>query len=152
SVPREARGGIADGTALPHRARHRRPGCKRSICPPGVSLTAALTSILGRQSARQRNEKFGKDARLCIYVDLAAVLFHHNVVTHGQAKPGSLACRLGSEEGIEHLLLHGLGDARAIVANANFNPVPETFGAGAQGRLEIAAAGLLALGGGIKSI
>src|SRR6185312_12427499 len=112
----------------------------------------ALSSTLGRKLARQRDDKFGEGAWLSIYVDLSAVLFHHNVVTHGQAKPGSLTGRLGGEEGIEHLLLHGLGNAGAIVANADFDPVPEAFGAGAQGRLEIAVAGLLALGGGIESI
>ena len=105
-----------------------------------------------RRRPRQRNNEFGKCARLGIDVDLAAVLFHDDVVAHRQAKSGALARGLGGEEGIEHLLLHFRGDSGAVVANPDFDPVAEVFGGRAQRRLEAVVAGFLALGGGVKAV
>src|SRR5262249_47914171 len=112
TVPTAGHGGIADETATPHPVRHRRRECKRSMCASSIPLR--------RQCARQRNNKFSKNAGLGTYVDLATMLFHHDVVTHGEAEPGSLTGRLGGEEGIEHFLLHLLRDAGAVVADAYF--------------------------------
>src|SRR6476660_4389496 len=92
---------------------------------------------------RQRNDEFGKYARLSIDVDCAAMLFHHDVVAHRQAKPGALARGLGSEEGIEHFLLHIQRDTGAIIADADYHLASEAFRGRAQCRLETLLTGFL---------
>src|SRR5258707_2054605 len=137
------RAGIADGTEPQRRARHRPRVCNRSIFASSLCLC--------RPRPRQRNNEFGKCARLGIDVDLAAMLFHHDVVAHRQAKSGALAGRFGGEKGIEHLLLYFQRDSGAVVANPDFDLVTEAFCGRAQRRLETVPARFLALGGGGKT-
>src|SRR6185437_6192705 len=72
---------------------------------------------------RQDDDELGEAARLSLDVNGAAVLFDDDVVAHGQAETRPLACGLGGEERIEHLVLHVCRDAHAIVADANFHAV-----------------------------
>src|SRR5256886_15881963 len=102
----------ADETRLQRRARHRPRVCKRSIF--------ASSLCLGRPRPRKRNNEFGKYAWLGIDVDLAAMLFHHDVVAHRKAKAGSLAGGVGGEKGIVHLLFFFPRDFGAGVANQDF--------------------------------
>src|SRR5258707_12371025 len=46
-------------------------------------------------------------------------------MAHRQAKAGPFAGRFGGEERIEYLFPHLGRDARAVVADADFYPVPE---------------------------
>src|SRR4051812_17097226 len=95
------------------------------------------SSLIGRPASRQRNNEFRKNTRLGIDVDLAAVLFHHNVVAHRKTEAGALARGLGGEERIEHLFLDLERDASAVVANADLDAIAQAFCRGAQRRLEI---------------
>src|SRR5258708_34128476 len=99
--------GTAGETRLLRRARRRPRVCKRSIF--------ASSLCLGRSRPRKRNNEFGKYAWLGIDVDLAAMLFHHDVVAHRQAKAGSLAGGVCGEKGVEHLLLFFHPGARAVL-------------------------------------
>src|SRR3981189_1838368 len=136
--------GTADGTRPRHRARHRRRVCKRSMCASSICLCD--------RRPRQRDNEFGKCARLSIDVDLAAMLFHHDVVAHRQAKSGALARGFGGEEGIEHFLLYCQRASGAVIANPDFHPVAEVFRGRAERRLEALFAGFLALGGGVEAV
>src|SRR5258708_16488819 len=102
------RAGTADGTGPQRRARHRPRVCKRSIFASSLCLC--------RPRARKRNNEFCKYAWLGIDVDLAAMLFHHDVVAHRQAEAGPLAGGFGGEKKIETLLLYFQPDPRALVA------------------------------------
>src|SRR6202035_3071424 len=104
------------------------------------------SSLYGDRRPRQRNNEFGKCAGLGIDVDLAAVLFHHDVVAHRQAKSGALTRWFGGEKRIEHFLPYFQRDPGAVVADPDFDPVAEIFRGGAQGRLKALLARLLALG------
>src|SRR5271157_3186764 len=80
------------------------------------------------------------------------MLLDDDVVTEREAKSGALAGRLGGEERIEHLFLHLRRDAGAIVADADLDPVTQTFGRGSKRRLETFSAPSLALGRGIEAV
>src|SRR6266403_3347770 len=136
--------GTADETRLPRRAHHRPRVCKRSIFASSLCLC--------RPCARKRNNEFGKYAWLGIDVDLAAMLFHHDVVAHRQAKSGALAGGFGGEKWIEHFLLYFQWDSGAVIADPDFDLVAETFRGRAQRRLKTILACFLALGGGIKAV
>src|ERR1700722_6014045 len=137
-------GGIADGTALQHRVRHRRRGYKRSICTSSLRLRGCRS--------RQRNNEFGKRAWARIHFDLSAMFFPHDVMAHRPAKPGSFASRLSGEERIEHLLFHLQRDSSAVIANPDFDRVAQAFGGCAQRRLEALVASFLALSRGVKAV
>jgi hypothetical protein len=53
------------------------------------------------------------------------VLFHHDIVAHGQPKPRTFTGRFCREERVENLLLYVRRDARPIVADADLDLVPE---------------------------
>ncbi len=80
------------------------------------------------------------------------MLFHHDVVAHRQAKSGALTRGFGGEKRIEHFLLYFQGDAGAVVADPDFDPVAEALCGRAQHRLKALLAGFLAFGGGIKAV
>src|SRR5581483_761706 len=105
-----------------------------------------------RQFARQRNDELGKSARPGLDVDAAAVLFHDDVIAHGEPEPGTLASRLGGEKGIEHLLPDFGRDSRAVVANADLNALAEVLCRGTERRLKTILARLIALGRGIEPV
>ena len=67
------------------------------------------------------------------------MLLDDDVVTDGQAKPGSFSGRFGCEERIEHLFLHFGRNARAVVANPDFHTVAEVLGRGSKGWLVFVA-------------
>src|SRR5258706_12170114 len=97
--------GTAGETRLPGRARRRPRVCKRSIF--------ASSLCLGRPRPRKRNNEFGKYAWLGIDVDLAAMLFHHDVVAHRQAKAGSLTGGFGVGKKDEKILPYFPRDSRS---------------------------------------
>src|SRR5437762_3088169 len=124
-------------------------GSMSSPLIPGMLMSERISTSA---RARQRDNEFGEIPRLGIDVDLAAMLFHDDVVAHGKPEPRALACRLGGEEGIEHLLLHLRGNAGAVVADADFHAAAEILRGRAQCRLKAVAGRLLALGRGIESV
>jgi len=80
------------------------------------------------------------------------VLFHHDVVAHGEPEPGPFAGRLRREERIENLLLDVRRNARPIVADADFNPVAQISCDRLQPRFKAPAGGGSALGCGVKPV
>src|SRR3974390_274641 len=70
------------------------------------------------------------------------MLFHDDVVTDGEAKPGAFPGRFSCEERREQLPLHLRRNTRAIVADTDLYPVAEIFGRRGQGRLVVAAIAL----------
>ena len=49
------------------------------------------------------------------------MLLHDDVIADRQAQPGALSRRLRGKKGIENLVANFLGDAVAVVANADFD-------------------------------
>src|SRR5580704_6388230 len=81
------------------------------------------------------------------------MLFHDDVMTDGQAQPGTLAGGFRGEKRIEHLFLYLGGNAGAIVANYNLDTIAEVFCRSGEGRLVAATIGLrLALGRGVETV
>jgi len=58
------------------------------------------------------------------------MLFDDDVVTNGQAKPGSFTGRLCREERVEQFLPYLGWNAGAVVANPDFDTVAEALGRG----------------------
>src|SRR5262245_49382650 len=77
--------------------------------------------------ARKNNSDLGELAGLRIDLDRTRMLFHDNVVSDGQAKPGALSWRLRCEEGIEHLFPNFMRNAAAVVANSDIDFVAEAL-------------------------
>jgi len=72
---------------------------------PGIAPWCARTTVGGSgATARQLNPELGQFANLAVNPDRAAVLLGDDVVADRQAKPGTLAGRLGSEKGLEQAL------------------------------------------------
>ena len=63
------------------------------------------------------------------------MLLHNDVVSDGQAKASALSSRFCREEGIEHLLLYLVRNARAVVANPNLDFVAEILRRSRKSRL-----------------
>ena len=64
-------------------------------------------------------------SELRLDIDAAAVLFHDDVVTHRQPKPGTFARWFGREERVEYFVFYFGWDTDAVVADANFDIVAE---------------------------
>ena len=79
------------------------------------------------------------------------MLFHHDVVAHGEPEPGTFTSRLCRKKRVENLLADIERDARTIVADADFDPVAEISCCGPQLRLKAIAGSLGALGCSVKS-
>jgi hypothetical protein len=84
------------------------PGCRERS-----RLTSVLVLWLAR--SRQHDAEFGELPGLGVYLDRPTMLFHDDVVAHGQPEPGAFAGRLGGEERVEHLLLHVRRNPGAVV-------------------------------------
>src|ERR1019366_6619842 len=67
------------------------------------------------------------------------MLLDNDIVTDGQTKPSSLANGLCREERIKHLFLHLRRNARAVVADPDFDAVAEVLGRGSKRRLVVAS-------------
>jgi hypothetical protein len=93
----------------------------------------------GSPSARPRQDdpEFSELPRLRLHFNRAAVLFHDDVVAHGQAKPGTFARGLGRKERVEYFFFYFGRDAGAVIADANFELVTEILRRGAQHRFEV---------------
>src|SRR6266403_2812184 len=144
NVARAGRAGIAGGTAPRRRVRH----------PPREPIRSRLTSGFACNNAcpRQHDPEFSEFAGLGIDIDRATVLFHDDVVTHRQAKPGAFARRLGREERIEHLFLHLGRNAGAVIAYPDLHVVPEIPGCRTEDRVKPRANLRLAPGYRVKSV
>src|SRR3974390_878095 len=101
--------------------------CRNSSSTSDSSSTtriSRLMSVCPRCSrARQNNPKLCKFAGLCVNLDQAAMLLHDDVVTDGEAKPGSFSGRFSSEERGKDLLLHLWRNTCAVVADTDLHPV-----------------------------
>jgi hypothetical protein len=84
----------------------------------------------------QDDSEFRELPRFGRHINSAPVLLYDDVVRHRETKAGSFTGWFGREEGIEHLFLHFDRDAGSIVANANFDGIPEVSGSRSEGRLE----------------
>ena len=71
------------------------------------------------------------------------MLLRNDVIADRQAEPGALAGRLGGEEWLKELVLDLRGNAGAVVADAEFDPIAEISRRYLQGRLELRIASLL---------
>src|SRR5262249_32905950 len=91
------------------------------------------------RSARQDNPDFGEGTRLCFDLDYTPVLFHDDIVTDREAKASAFSRRFSREERVEHLFLHVGRHTGAVVADSDFNTIPQSFGRCREGRLVIAA-------------
>src|SRR5262245_42824125 len=104
-------------------------GISRSIRPSGTRLWRLIaskasgrirsshypaSSAKGRSHSRQSHSDFGELARLCIDLDRTTMLLHNDVVTDGEAEPGSFSRRLCCEERVEHLFFYFRWNTRAV--------------------------------------
>src|SRR5258708_27827093 len=87
----------------------------------------------------QNDRELGKFALEGIDVNRATVLFHNDVVTHRQSKPGAFAGRLGGKERIEHFFFHIRRNSGAVVADPDLDMICASFCRRAHDRLAIGA-------------
>src|SRR6267154_1372418 len=80
------------------------------------------------------------------------MLFHDDVVAHRKTEPGSFASRFGRKKGVEYLFLYLGSNPDAIVADADFDSITETFRCCPQRRLEPVAGPSCTFGRSIKSV
>src|SRR5215831_17148993 len=92
-----------------------------------AQLDSRLSSSNERSRARQYNPDFGELAGLRIDLYRPRMLLDNDVVSDRQAKAGTFPGRFCREEGIEHLFPRFGRNARAVVANPDFNFVAEVF-------------------------
>src|SRR5207248_2024002 len=85
---------------------------------------------------RQPNDELGVLPILRLEDQLSLVSLDDDVVADRQAEAGAGAGGLGGEEGVEDLVADGLGDAVAVVADADLDALAEVLGADAQLRCE----------------
>ena len=67
------------------------------------------------------------------------MLLNDDVVTDREAKPGPFSGRLGRKERVEHFVLHIGRNARAVVADPDFDPFAKVLSGGSKGRLVVAS-------------
>ena len=91
-------------------------------------------NLMALQSRPERSAPW--TYRFYVDIDGATVLFHDDVVTHREAKPGAFACRLGRKERIEHLFLYFGRDAGAVIANPDLHGIAEIPGGRMEHRLK----------------
>src|SRR3954470_6185947 len=92
-------------------------------------------SVAHMGGAWKDDSKFSELAGLSVDLNRASVLLDNDIVAQRKPKASPLSGRLGSEEWIEHLLPHFGRNARAIVANSNFDAVPKISGCCSKARI-----------------
>src|SRR5215468_7120037 len=60
------------------------------------------------------------------------MLLHNDVVTDGEAEPGSFSCRLCCEERVEHLFFYFRWNTRAVIPNPDFHTIAKASCGGHQ--------------------
>src|SRR5262245_32705395 len=81
------------------------------------------------------------------------MLLDNDVVTDGEAEPGSFSGRLCCEERVEYFFFYFRWNTRAVIPNPDFHTVAKAFGRGSDSWHVIAAIRFsLALGRGIEAI
>src|SRR5258707_7163558 len=85
--------------------------------------------------AGKNDLEFSEFAELVINLNQSGVLLDHDVEAQRKPETGAFARRFGSEEWVEHLLPHLGRNARAVVANSDFDAVTEVSGRGGKRRL-----------------
>src|SRR5215471_1961288 len=61
------------------------------------------------------------------------MLLHNDVVTDGEAEPGSFSSRLRCEERVEHLFFYFRWNTRAVIPNPDFHTLAKASCRGHQG-------------------
>src|SRR5258707_2819688 len=79
--------------------------------------------------------EFSEFAGLSVNLNQSGVLLDNDVEAQRKPETGAFARRFGSEEWVEHLLPHLGRNARAVVANPDFDAVTEASGRGGKTRL-----------------
>src|SRR5262245_12729349 len=72
----------------------------------------------------QDHDEFRKATLLALDAQLALMLANHDVEADRESESGPLARRFGREEGMKNLVTNGVGNALAVIANANLDPIP----------------------------
>ena len=104
-------------------------------------------------STRQNNPDLSVLAGLAVDFNEPGMLLDNDIVTNGEAEAGTLARRLGGEEGIEHLFAHLKWDTGSVVPNPDLHSVTQTSRCGSQRRLKAAIFRLaFAFGRGIEPV
>ena len=96
--------------------------CNKLDAGQPVELGAPVLPLV---RPRQYDLKLGEESGLRLDIDAATMLFHDDVVTHRQAKPGTFARGFGRKEWVEYLLFDLIRDAGPVIANTDFNLVSE---------------------------
>src|SRR3954447_11338713 len=81
------------------------------------------------------NPEFSEFAGLSVDLNQTGVLLDDDVEAQRKPETGAFARRFSSEEWVEHLLSHLGRNARAVVANSDFDAVTEVSGRGGKRRL-----------------
>src|SRR5256885_15823159 len=84
--------------------------------------------------------EFSEFAELSVNLNQSGVLLDNNVEAQRKPETGALARGFGSEEWVEHLLPHLGRNARAVIANSDFDAVTEVSGRGGKRRLKTSEA------------
>ncbi len=79
--------------------------------------------------------EFSEFAELSVNLNQSGVLLDNDVEAQRKPETGAFARRFGSEEWVEHLLPHLGRNARAVIANSDFDAVTEVSGRGGKRRL-----------------
>src|SRR5262245_66393272 len=84
------------------------------------STTRILAGGIGTPVG-QRDDEFGERPRVGLHDHLAAVAADDDVVADREAQTGALACGLGRKERFEDFGTNALGNAVAVVAEADLD-------------------------------
>src|SRR5438034_1367845 len=87
--------------------------------------------------AWKNDPEFSEFAELSVNLNQSGVLLDNDVEAQRKPETGTFAWRFGSEEWVEHLLPHLGRNARAVIANSDFDAVTEVSGCGGKRRLII---------------
>ena len=95
----------------------------RSKLDAGQPVKSVRRITLARP--RQYDLELSKKSGLRLDINAAAVLFHYDVMAHGQPEPSTFASGFRCEKRVENLFPNLQWDARTIVANADLDPFAE---------------------------
>src|SRR4051794_10139757 len=80
------------------------------------------------------NPEFSESAELSVDLNQSGVLVDNDVEAERKPETCAFARRFGRKEWVEHLLSHLGRNARAVVANSDFDAIPEVSGCGGKRR------------------
>src|SRR3954451_16610705 len=94
-----------------------------------------MSLSFARGGGAKDNPEFSEFAGLSVDLNQTGVLLDDDVEAQRKPETGAFARRFSSEEWVEHLLSHLGRNARAVVANSDFDAVTEVSGRGGKRRL-----------------